>query len=240
MTKRPRDHRAGKARGGPRKDPPRITEEGKGTNMLLFSTFLLAFLSQGSDIIAHMMERYAAVETYHVTLRSRSSQASEVIEYYYKRPGYVRMEFITPHSGAALVYDPLKKVVTLRPFGFLKPFVLSLSPENRLITSSKGHRVDQSDIGFLLGYVKELAAGGTVEVAGEEDINGRHAHRVEVKGKAGAVVGGEINGYSLWLDDKLLLPLKVVSYDSSGKVIEEVLMDDLEVNIGLKDEFFAL
>lgn len=207
--------------------------------MLLFGAVLFALVSQGGDIIGHAVEEYRSVESYHVTLRSRSDAATEVIEYYYKRPGFVRMEFITPHRGAALVYDPFKKVVTLRPFGFLKPFVLRLSPGNRLIQSSKGHRVDESDIGFLLGFVQELESGGSLEVVGEEEVNGRKALHVSVKGNAGVVVGGGINRYSLWLDGRLSLPIKAVSYDSAGKVIEEVLMDDLEINIGLTDEFFS-
>jgi len=207
--------------------------------MLLFGAVLYALVSQGGDIIGRAVEEYRSVESYHVTLRSHSDAAPEVIEYYYKRPGYVRMEFIQPHRGAALVYDPFNKEVTLRPFGFLKPFVLRLSPGNRLIRSSKGHRVDESDIGFLLGFVQELESDGTVEVVGEEEVNGREALHLTVKGNAGVVVGSGINGYSLWLDSKLRLPIKAISFDSAGEVIEEVLMDDLEINIGLTDEFFS-
>jgi outer membrane lipoprotein-sorting protein len=207
--------------------------------MLMLSTILLALLSPGSDIIGRVVKEYRAVESYHVTLRAQSGTTSEVIRYYYKRPGYVRMEFVKPHKGAVLIYDPHEKEVTLRPFGFLKPLVLNLRPGNRLVKSSRGHRVDQSDIGFLLGFVKELASDGAVEVVGEEAVNGREAIHVRVKGKAGVVVGGEINRYSLWLDKSLLLPIKVISYDSDGTVIEEVLMDDLEIDVGLTDEFFS-
>jgi outer membrane lipoprotein-sorting protein len=207
--------------------------------MLLLSIILLALVSPGEDILGRAEREYQAVESYQVTLRSQSATASEVIRYYYKRPGYVRMEFVKPHKGAILIYDPHEKKVTLRPFGLLKPLVLRLSPENRLIKSSRGHRVDESDIGFLLGFVKELASDGVVEVMGEDAVNGREAIRLRVKGREGIVVGGEINRYSIWLDKSLLLPIKVISYDSDGEVIEDVLMDDLEVNVGLRDEFFS-
>ncbi|MFQ5585539.1 MAG: outer membrane lipoprotein carrier protein LolA [Thermodesulfobacteriota bacterium] len=206
--------------------------------MILAAALLLALASQNGDIISTAIERYGAVDSYQVTLRSRSSDTYEVIRYYYKRPGFVRMEFVTPHKGAVLVYDPLKKVVALRPFGFFRPFVLRLDPDNRLVKSSKGHRVDQSDIGFLLGLARELQADGATEMVGEEAVNGREALHVRVTGKDDTVVRGEINGYSIWLDRELMFPIKVISYDSDGEVIEEVLMDDLEVNPKLSEDSF--
>ncbi len=212
-----------------------------GKTMLLLPTLLLAFASSGSDMLASAQERYRAVESYSVTLRSLG--ASETIRYYYKRPGYVRMEFVAPHKGAVLVYDPFKKKAVLRPFGLLKPLVMSLSPDNRLIRSSGGHRVDRSDIGYLLSLAEELRSGGSATVVGPEAVNGREAVLLciegGVEGRSRVVVGGGINRYSIWLDKEILLPVKVISYDVGGAVIEEVLMDDLKVNIGLTDEFFS-
>ncbi|MFQ5329102.1 MAG: outer membrane lipoprotein carrier protein LolA [Thermodesulfobacteriota bacterium] len=208
--------------------------------MTLVAALLLALALQSGDIISTAMARYDAVKSYQVTLRSESRDSSEVIHYFYKRPGFVRMEFVTPHRGAVLAYDPLKKVVALRPFGFLKPFVLRLNPDNRVVKSSKGHRVDQSDIGFLLRLAQELERDGVTEVVGEEAVGDRGAIHIRVTGEGGTVVRGEINGYSLWLDRELLLPIKVISYDSAGGVIEEVVMDDLEVNTIMADDLFDL
>jgi hypothetical protein len=206
--------------------------------MLLLSTLLLALVSSGSDTLASARQRYRAVESYSVTLRSVS--ASETIRYYYKRPGYVRMEFVVPHKGAVLVYDPLKKEAVIRPLGLLKPLVIRLAPDNRLIMSSGGHRVDRSDIGYLLSLAEELRSEGSATVVGPGVVGGREAVHLRVEGGPRVVVAGGINRYSIWLDKELLLPIKVISYDVEGSVIEEVLMDDLKVNIGLTDDFFSL
>ncbi len=61
--------------------------------MVFILTLLLAIMP-GQDIISTAIENYNIVETYRVTLRSRSEDSSEEIRYYYKKPGLVRMEFI--------------------------------------------------------------------------------------------------------------------------------------------------
>ena len=172
---------------------------------------------------------------YRVTLRSSSG---EVIRYSFKKPGYIRMEFEKPHKGAVLVYDPFRKEVRLRPFGFLKSLELRMGPGDRLIRSSKGHTVDESDIGSLLRRVKKLKDNGTVETAGEEEVGGRDTLIVEVSGEGGFATGG-VNRYRLWLEKTLMLPLKVEAYAASGQLLEGVLMDDLEVDPVLSKDLFS-
>jgi outer membrane lipoprotein-sorting protein len=42
----------------------------------------------------------------------------------------------------------------------------------------------------------------------------------------------------LWLDAKTFLPVKTMTYNESGELLEEVVMDHLEVNIALPDTLF--
>jgi len=112
--------------------------------MALGTLLFLSLAAAPRDPVAEALESFRSLSTYSVTLRSGSGKAEEVIRYFYKKPGYVRMEFITPHSGALLVYNPLSKTVRLRPFGFAKAFTLTLSPQNRLVRSARGHTADAS------------------------------------------------------------------------------------------------
>jgi outer membrane lipoprotein-sorting protein len=193
-----------------------------------------------ADPLSTAIESYKKVETYSVTLRSVSKSSSEVIRYFYKSPKHVRMEFIKPHKGAVLVYDPAKGKVKVRPFGFLKPLVLSLSPDNHLVKSSKGHRVDESDIGALLNAADVIKSHGKVVTLRTEEVKGRESLVVSVTGDGGYTVYGEINRYLMWLDKELHLPLKVEAFGVEGDLIESVLMDDLEVNIEFEEGFFEL
>jgi outer membrane lipoprotein-sorting protein len=201
----------------------------------------MSFLPEADDLILRALDNYMTVETYVVTLRStKDSLLSEEIRYYYKKPGHIRMEFIIPHKGAVLVYNPETNKVRLRPFGFLKPFVLTLSPDNSLIKSSKGHTVDESDIGALLSTIRELQSNGVTEVLGEESISGRPAFQVRVVGEGAFTVDVNVHQYYLWLDKETLMPLRASAYDVHNDLIEEVLMDDLEINRELSESLFDL
>ncbi len=205
----------------------------------MFTSLLLSIIlaSSHSDPVAAAIASYSSVVSYRVTLRSRSEVSQEVIRYYYKRPGFVRMEFTKPHNGAVIVYNPLKREARLRPFPWMNSFILTLSPENRLIKDPRGHMVDKSDIGVLLKAVMELQKMGKTEILKDEAIVGRPSIMLKVEGNADYVVDG-VHRYILWLDKGILLPLKAASFDKNGRLIEEVLMDDLEVNIDIPEGLF--
>lgn len=190
-----------------------------------------------ADPVAIACRNYETVLTYQVTLQSRGRHFSEKIRYYYKS-GFVRMEFITPFHGTVLTYNPITKEVRLKPLQILN-HVITLSPDSNMIRSSAGHKVDQSDIGSLLRAITELQAMGVTCIAGDEVIAGRETMLVRVTGNDDAAVCG-IHRYDLWLEKKTFLPLKVASYDSAEELTEEVVMDDLEINIGLPDDLFCL
>lgn len=200
---------------------------------------VLAFVLASVDPVSAAVESYKNTASYSVTLDSKGSGSSEIIKYYFKKPGFIRMEFIKPHSGAVLVYDPYKREVRLRPFGFMKSLVIRLRPEDSLIRSSGGHTVDESDIGSLLKRVARLQKNGETKALKDEDAGGRPALPVSVEGRGGETVDG-INRYILWLDKKNHLPLKVEAFDAGGRLVEEVLMEDLDLNPDLPEDFFFI
>lgn len=189
------------------------------------------------DPIDAAIERYRTVQSYQVTLRSSYGDKADIIRYSYKKPGFVRMDFVQPHKGAVLIYNPLTRNVRLWPFGG-RLFSLTLSPENRLVQSPTGQRVDRSDIGVLLDNVKTLQRNGETTVLGEEIVAGKKTVRLAVAGTRN-FVAGNVHRYDLWLDSATLLPLKVVSRDVKDHIIETVVMDDLEINVKLADELFS-
>src|SRR4030067_2570709 len=138
----------------------------------MFTSLLLSIIltSSHSDPVAAAIDSYTSVVSYRVTLRSSSEVSHEVIRYYYKRPGFVGREFTKPHNGAVIVYNPLKREARLRPFPWMNSFILTLSPENRLIKDPRGHMLDKSDIGVLLKAVMELQKMGKTEILKDEAI----------------------------------------------------------------------
>lgn len=185
------------------------------------------------------LANFRQLNSYRVTLRSGHGETAEMIRYSYKKPGFVRMDFITPHNGAQLVYNPVNKKVRLSPFGFTRSLVLTLSPDNSLVKSLRGHRVDASDLGSFLQQVQQLQEQGKTRIEGEATVGRNGALIIAVEGNRDIVLTG-VHSYRLWLDKTTLLPLKTMAYDHNGNLLDEVLMEDLELNPELADELFQL
>ena len=190
------------------------------------------------DPLDTALARYHAVASYRVTIHSRSDGSAEIFRYFFKRPGFVRMEFIQPHKGAVLVYNPVKREAKLKPFGFINPLVLTLNPDNPLITSARGHRVDASDIGALLETARMLRAKGKSRTMGAVAEGGRKRILVAIEGNDSEVVAGSVHRCLLWLDARTFLPVRAITYEENGALVEDVRLDGMEVNIPLPDGLF--
>ncbi|MGU7782411.1 LolA family protein [Burkholderia sp. PU8-34] len=195
--------------------------------------------SMTADPVTVAQEHFDHASSYRATIRSSPRHGAPTeIHYAYRRPGYIRMDFVAPHRGAVLVYDPVSRKVRVRPFGVHMPPALSLSPTNPLVRDPSGHRVDQSDVGELLRNVHALQEGGLTVTQGEETVGGRTALRVTVTGAPARDVAG-VHRYQLWLDTDDGFPLKVVSFaDGDDQPLETVTLDDVEIDVAFPDHFF--
>ena len=202
---------------------------------MLSAMLLVAAL--GTNPVAAALERFDAVDSYRATLHTWSDDGRQVVRFYYRKPGFVRMEFVEPHAGAVLVYSPLTGRVKLWPFGLGSFPELDLSPGNRLIRGPRGHTVDRSDIGELLRKAQQLQRSGSQEVVGEEAVGERPAWRVAVTGAPGASVDG-VHRYDLWLAGDGLFPLKAESRDERQRLLESTTMEDVQLGVRFPDHFF--
>jgi len=196
---------------------------------LLFLLLMSLSTAMASEsMLQQAINQFQAITSYSTTMRSYGKE-EQIINYRYQKPGYVRMDFITPHKGAALVYRPDTGKVQLRPFGFIKPLTLTMEPTSKLVSSPSGHRVDESDIGVLLKKVQELAQQGALKVLREETIQQTTMVVVEINGEENVLVDG-VHRYLLWMDKKLKLPRIVESYNNEGQLIEGLSLEDLILN----------
>ena len=189
-----------------------------------------------SALLADAIAHFRTVETYRVTLRSTRADGEQVIRYFYRKPGFVRMEFVRPHPGALLVYSPLTGRVRLWPFGAGRFPELNLAPENPLIRAPGGQTVHRSDIGALFEDVRALLAHGRAEVNDAPEA-GRDVVRLVVTADPGRAVAG-VHRYELWLDPATRFPVRIVARGETGAVLETVVLEDLEVNVPLSETLF--
>ena len=201
---------------------------------LLMASLLL---TDTANPIQSAVEHYQDVASYQAVVKSSSGGKTGIMRYYFRKPGYVRMEFVTPFNGAALIYDPARRQARLWPFGYRSFPAFTLSPENRLIQSSTGQRVDRSDVGALFRNVKALQEYGKTEVAGIEPVGGKKTVHITVEGNQGFSVEA-VHRFQLWLDQTTGFPLKISSHDAAGQLIEVVEMGELQINPRFTDDFF--
>lgn len=190
-----------------------------------------------ADPIDDAIERYRNVAAYQATLKSSTSSRTEIIRYHFRKPGYVRMEFFQPYKGAVLIYDPSAGRARLWPFGYRSFPALSLSPDNLLIQSTTGQRVDRSDVGALYQNVRTMQEHGKTDVAGTEVIGGKETLHVTIEGEGKFTVDG-VHRYQLWLERVTLFPVRISSHDAAGRLIETVEMSELEINPEFPADFF--
>lgn len=195
--------------------------------------------ARATDPIEFSQQSFNNLRSYQVMMRSSSpSDESKIIRYSFQKPGYVRMDFTQPHSGAVLIFNPVSGKVTLWPFGVGTLPILHLSPTNSLIQDERGHRVDRSDIGVLLGNIRHLQREGTTTTVGTENLAGRATTHVSVVGLGTMAVDG-VHRYDVWLDNYHGLPAKVISYAPDGQRLETVLLDAMVINIRFPANFFS-
>ena len=190
------------------------------------------------NLLSTALERYQRLNGYQATIKSFRDDDGEVIRYHYQQPGRIRMEFVKPHKGAILTYNPDNQHVYLWPLGTMLIPPVVLSPDNPLVQSSTGQRVDHSDIGSLLANILRLQEGGTTELHGEEAVDGRAALHLSVRGAPDAAPG-KVHRYDIWLDKATDLPRKVISYDRADRAIETVVLEDLEIDPAFPPRFFV-
>lgn len=210
---------------------------------MLSTLILAAALTSASPTGAHAdplsgaIEHFRTVESYRVTIRSTHAGSEEHIRYYYRQPGFVRMEFIRPHAGAVMIYNPDTRRVRVWPFGAGHVPELDMSPGNSFIKSSSGMRIDHSDVGALFENIRALREQGDTEVLGDETADGRTVSHFIVTGGEGAAVA-DVHSSELWLDMASQFPAKVISRDIRGAIIETVIMEALEINGKLPETLF--
>lgn len=182
-------------------------------------------------------KHFETLEGYRALLTSTEIDgAGQVIRYYFKAPGFVRMEFVKPNRGALLLYDPVEDRVTVWPFG-PRGFSLSLDPGNFLIRSPSGHRVDRSHVGALLENIRDLQQEGTTQVVGLEDGEAECLVHVRVVGAPDGVVNG-VHRYELWLERERLFPSRVEAYDPNDRLIEAVTLTRVVLDPAFREDFF--
>lgn len=197
------------------------------------------------DLLDEAEARFRVLQSYRATLHSIGRDGDrQVMHYFYRKPGWVRIDCVEPHRGAVLIYDPDARKVRVWTFGlgfgwgFGFVPALSLAPDNPLVRSPRGHTVDRSDVGALFENLQVLRAIGSFTPLGAGTIAGESAVGFEVASAGGVTVGG-VQRNRVWLAQDTLFPRRVESFDEADDPVETVDLVDVDLDVGFPERFFA-
>jgi outer membrane lipoprotein-sorting protein len=197
---------------------------------------LLAWnLSDTENLLKMMETAYAKVTDYQAdvevrTYRPDGSFKTKKFLYTFKKPKRIRLDFQSPYSGMTLVYPDKNGNVILRYF-----FTIDLSPDNRLLQSSSGQRIYQTDLGLLIRNISHSLTDqrkGPLKIT-ENDRDIRVRVLAEDHFRKGVVTL-----YYFVIDRKLWLPVQVSESTPQGVLERTVVFRDLRLNIILPAHFF--
>jgi outer membrane lipoprotein-sorting protein len=193
-------------------------------------------------VISRLEAAFAKVDDYQteVEVKSFGSDGSTAIErflYTFKKPKWIRLDMKTPHAGMVLIYPDRegKVLVRLSRTSRLPPLHLSL--DSHFLRNSAGQRLDQTDMGQLIGKIRSSL---TDQRKGPAEITeGRERLLIRVLAED-HFRPGITTLYGFHVDERLWLPARVDEATPTGSPERSVAFWHLRINTGITDAFFRM
>jgi outer membrane lipoprotein-sorting protein len=198
--------------------------------------------TEAVDILARMDAAYARVAAYQTDMEVREYrkgkyQESKRFRYSFKKPNRLRIDMQSPKPGTVLIYPDRGGKVTLRPGGWSGVVTLHLAPDNALLASGSGQRIDQSDFGLLLRNLRHSLTDGR---RGEIEIS-EAGDRIAIEVLAqDHFLPGVQTRYRFVVDPANWLPLEVSESTPQGSPKRKSIFGNLRTSVALEEDFFRL
>ena len=193
-------------------------------------------------IMARVAAAYAKVESYQTDMEVREYRKGKYLQskrflYTFRKPGQLRIDMQSPEPGTILVYPDQGGKVTLRPGGWTGFVTLHLAPDNALLASGSGQRIDQSDFGLLLRNIQHSISDGRRGAVGVSESNGRVSIEVLADDH---FLRGVRTLYCFVIDTSSWLPLEVHESTAQGLPKRISIFGNLKTSIAINDSFFRI
>lgn len=193
-------------------------------------------------IVERMKEAYSLVVDYRVDMEVRTHKGdasfdTERFVYTFRKPKWIRLDFISPHPGMIIVYPDKNGEAVVRPSGLAHFLTLHLSPNNPLLRVSSGQPVDKTDMGLLIDHLSlslKDERRGPLKVFDEGGFA-----RIRVLA-LNHFRPGVLTLYEFKIDKERWLPVEVKEMTPDGSVQREVFFHNLNTNTGVPESLFRL
>jgi len=198
--------------------------------------------AQSQELIAKMAAAYSRVKDYQAHLvitgfgqDSRFTTTQKLL-YTFKKPNKLRLDFETPHRGMIIVYPDQDGKVLVSPTPWLPFFTMHLQPSNPNLEISPGQQINQTDLGLLIGNIQHSLTDyflGDLKVTEDGEL-------ITVRVLSdNPFRRGKATRYVFFINKKIWLPVAVEESTAAGVLQRTVAYQDLRLNIGVLNSFFA-
>ena len=157
-------------------------------------------------------------------------------KYFFKKPRWIRVEFIQPHSGLTVFYQRGEKGATLRPFPSLPSLQFNFSIDSSIIKTPTGQSINQTDMIFFIDFLFRNLAGVPQQDSQfrdqEDPVHFLFWGRDYVKGEIP-------ERYHIFISRQSWFPVRIERYSPEGKPMEISIIRNYVFNARPPDGSFT-
>ncbi|MEN3045619.1 MAG: hypothetical protein ABDH49_01330 [Candidatus Hydrothermales bacterium] len=205
--------------------------------------FILAQISI-DFIIKECEKKWESIRTYTCIYESyqKKEDREDKRKYYveFKKPLWIRLKVLEgKDSGSEVLYNPEKNIVRGRKGGVLKGIVLTLSPDDKRVTSLRGFKLYHAGIGEIyrrmFEYYKRGFPSRILETFKEKGVEG---YKIEFEVKSPQEFFG-CTREVFWIT-KDFIPYKCEQWDEKGEYVLRSVFLEVNINVKIDEERFKL
>lgn len=192
------------------------------------------------QVLQEMETAYDEVKDYQAEVEvilfpKAGSMKSERSLYTFKKPKWIRLDFLSPHPDMIVIYpDPNGKVI-VKPQGLLSGITLHLKLDDPFLQTPSGQRINQTDIGLLIRNIRHSVTDqrrGPVSLSEDKDTiqievlaDDHFRERLETR-------------YRFLISKEFRLPVEVGASTLSRVPEGRIIFRNLRTNINVPDDLF--
>ena len=155
--------------------------------------------------------------------------------YTFKKPKWIRLDFVSPHAGMVVVYPDENGQVLIRPGGLLSLFTFHRMLDDPMLANTFGQQIDQTDIGLLIANIRHSVTDqrrGPVSI-----LEDKGTIQIQVLADDHFRKGVETR-YQFVISKELWLPVEVGESTANGVQEGRIIFRNLQTNISVPDGLF--
>jgi outer membrane lipoprotein-sorting protein len=210
----------------------------------MFFYLFIIFQVSVDSIIKNCEKKWESINTYICVYESYQKKGKEEDKRKYfvefKKPLWIRLKVLEgKDKESEALYNPEKNIVRGRKGGILKGIVLTLSPDDKRVTSIRGYKIYNAGIGEIYRRIFEYYKRGyNFQFVGEFKEKNFEGWKIEFEVKEPEKFFG-CKKEIFWIRNDFI-PYKCEQWDENGEYVLYSIFLEVRINVQIDEERFKL